>query len=90
MRNKLASSRAEDLVFVYYNLCLLSRKKEKYINGPSKYWDLGGDHFNIDESINELVELSIDERQLEGVFFENEVENLEKNDNMEEIEEGDL
>ena len=40
-RNKLATSRAEDLVFVHYNLRLLSRKKEKYINGPSKYWDVG-------------------------------------------------
>ncbi|PHT40514.1 hypothetical protein CQW23_19368 [Capsicum baccatum] len=50
----------------------------------------GGDHFNIDESVNELVELSIDEPQLEGVFFENEVENLEEDDSMEEIEEDDL
>ena len=40
-RNNLATSRAEDLVFVHYNLRLLSRKKEKYINGPSKYWDVG-------------------------------------------------
>ena len=40
-RNKLATSRAEDLVFVHYNLRLLSRKKEKYVNGPSKYWDVG-------------------------------------------------
>ncbi|KAF3618071.1 Pleiotropic drug resistance protein 3 [Capsicum annuum] len=51
---------------------------------------VSGDHFNIDESVNELVELSIDEPQLEGVFFENEVENLEEDDNMEEIEEDDL
>ncbi|KAF3627443.1 hypothetical protein FXO37_29865 [Capsicum annuum] len=29
----------------------------------------GGDHFNIDESINELVELSIDEPQLEAVNY---------------------
>ncbi|KAF3613701.1 hypothetical protein FXO38_36103 [Capsicum annuum] len=50
----------------------------------------GGEYFNIDESINELVELSIGEPQLEGVFFENEVENLEEDDNMEEIEEDDL
>lgn len=37
-RNKLATSRAEDLVFVHYNLRLLSCKKEKHTNGPSKYW----------------------------------------------------
>ncbi|PHT89161.1 hypothetical protein T459_04274 [Capsicum annuum] len=49
-----------------------------------------GDHFNIDESINELVELSIDKPQIEGIFFENEVENLEEDDNIKEIEEDDL
>ncbi|XP_070045907.1 uncharacterized protein [Nicotiana tomentosiformis] len=88
-RNKLATSRAEDLVFIHYNLRLLSRRKEKYTNGPSKYWDLGGDYFNIDESINDLVELSIDEPQLEGVFFEEEVQDLQEVD-IEEIEEDDL
>nr|XP_009608487.1 uncharacterized protein LOC104102476 [Nicotiana tomentosiformis] len=88
-RNKLATSRAEDLVFIHYNLRLLSRRKEKYTSGPSKYWDLGGDYFNIDESINDLVELSIDEPQLEGVFFEEEVQDLQEVD-IEEIEEDDL
>nr|XP_009779315.1 PREDICTED: uncharacterized protein LOC104228535 isoform X2 [Nicotiana sylvestris] len=39
-RNKYATARAEDLVFVPYNLWLLSRKKEKYTSGPCKYWDL--------------------------------------------------
>lgn len=51
---------------------------------------LGGDNFHIGESINELVELSIDKPQLERMFLENEVENLEEDDNMEEIEEDDL
>nr|XP_009600221.1 uncharacterized protein LOC104095736 [Nicotiana tomentosiformis] len=88
-RNKLATSRAEDLVFIHYNLRLLSRRKEKYTSGPSKYWDLGGDYFNIDESINDLVEFTIDEPQLEGVFFEEEVQDLQEVD-IEEIEEDDL
>ncbi|XP_016474542.2 uncharacterized protein LOC107796301 [Nicotiana tabacum] len=39
-RNKLETSRAEDLVFMYYNLCLFSRQKETYTSGPSKYWDV--------------------------------------------------
>ncbi|KAK6784074.1 hypothetical protein RDI58_017528 [Solanum bulbocastanum] len=68
-RNKLATSRAEDLVFLHYNLWLLSRKKEKYINGQSKYWDVGGDQFDIDETTNDLTELSIDEPQIEGVIL---------------------
>ncbi|XP_047253664.1 uncharacterized protein LOC124887790 [Capsicum annuum] len=77
-RNKLATSRVEDLVFVHYNLRLLSRKKEKYINGPSKYWDVGGDQFEVEDTINNLTELSIDEPQLEGVFFDEEFEDLEE------------
>lgn len=85
----MATSRAEYLVFVHYNLRLLSRRKEKYTNGPSKYWDLGRDHFNIDESINDLVELSIDKPQLEGVFFENEVDDSEEKE-LKEIEEDDI
>ncbi|KAK4713352.1 hypothetical protein R3W88_019259 [Solanum pinnatisectum] len=68
-RNKLATSRAKDLVFLHYNLWLLSRKKEKYINGRSKYWDVGGDRFDIDETTNDLTELSIDEPQIEGVIL---------------------
>ena len=40
-RNKLASKRTEDLVFVHNNLRLLSRKSEEYTKGPSKYWDVG-------------------------------------------------
>ncbi|KAH0773784.1 hypothetical protein KY290_010921 [Solanum tuberosum] len=84
-RNKLVTSRAEDLVFVHYNLRLLSRKKEKYINGPSKYWDVGGDRFDIDETTNDLTELSIDEPQIEGVIFEEEFEEVEED--VEDVEE---
>ena len=36
-RNKLTTSRPEDLVFVHSNLRLLSRKEEDYTKGPSKY-----------------------------------------------------
>lgn len=40
-RNRLASSRAEDLVYVHSNLRMLSRKKEEYTIGPSSFWDVG-------------------------------------------------
>lgn len=39
-RNKLTSTRAEDLVFVHANARLLSRKKKSYKEGPTKYWDI--------------------------------------------------
>lgn len=40
-RNRLTSSRSEDLVYVHNNLRLLSRKQNDYIEGPTKYWDIG-------------------------------------------------
>ncbi|KAL8535464.1 hypothetical protein ACS0TY_011189 [Phlomoides rotata] len=40
-RNKLTPSRADDLVFVHYNLRLLSRNENDYKEGETKYWDLG-------------------------------------------------
>ena len=40
-RNKLISQRYEDLVYIHSNLRLLSRKKENYTKGASKYWDIG-------------------------------------------------
>ncbi|XP_060200771.1 uncharacterized protein LOC132629044 [Lycium barbarum] len=85
-RNKLTTTRAEDLVFVHYNIRFLSRKKEKYTSGPSKFWDLGGDHvdIDIDETSNSLLELSMNEPQLEGVIFGEEFEDLEEVEDMEE------
>ncbi|XP_059638978.1 uncharacterized protein LOC132281276 [Cornus florida] len=74
-RNRLTTSRAEDLVFVHCNLRLLSRKKKEYKEGPTKYWDLCGDKFDIDgNTLGELVELSINEPELELMTFDEEFE----------------
>ncbi|KAG5609710.1 hypothetical protein H5410_020991 [Solanum commersonii] len=44
------------------------------------------DQFDIDETTNDLTELSIDEPQIEGVIFEEEFEDLEEvEENLEEI-----
>ncbi|XP_059650540.1 uncharacterized protein LOC132296346 [Cornus florida] len=70
-RNRLTTSRAEDLVFVYCNLRLMSRKKNEYKEGPTKYWDLCGDKFDIDgNTLGELAELSINEPELELITFD--------------------
>uniref|UniRef100_A0A3Q7G8W1 Uncharacterized protein n=1 Tax=Solanum lycopersicum TaxID=4081 RepID=A0A3Q7G8W1_SOLLC len=37
-----------------------------------------GDRFDIDETTNDLTELSIDDPQIEGVIFEEEFEDLEE------------
>ena len=42
-RNKMAPTRAEDLIYVHSNLRLLSRRHEKYVYAARKIWDIGGD-----------------------------------------------
>jgi hypothetical protein len=36
----LGSQKAEDLVYVHSNLCLVSRRDEEYTSGPHKDWDV--------------------------------------------------
>jgi len=71
-RNKLTPKRAEDLVYVYVNsnLRLLSRNSSKYKEEETKLWDIAGDDFSLDDNeILEIASLSLDEPELEFVFF---------------------
>ncbi|XP_074374390.1 uncharacterized protein LOC141714792 [Apium graveolens] len=69
-RNKLASSRTEDLVFVHNNLRLLSRKSEEYKKGPSKYWDVDGDSLNVDDDYAEaFANIFLDDPDVEETMF---------------------
>lgn len=70
-RNKMTPHRAEDLVFVHSNLRLLSRNSPQYHNDETKMWDIGGDDFGAldDCGILEVANLSLDEPDLEVVFF---------------------
>ncbi|GKC92369.1 hAT dimerization domain, ribonuclease H-like domain protein [Tanacetum coccineum] len=49
-RNKLTTSRAQDLVFIHNNLRLLSRNP----NDDEKMWDVGGDAFDSMEDVGFL------------------------------------
>ena len=53
-RNKLGSEKAEDLVYVHSNLCLVSRKGEEYISGPYKDWDVDAENPDLDISLAAL------------------------------------
>ncbi|RZC25650.1 hypothetical protein D0Y65_004374 [Glycine soja] len=70
-RNKMTPHRAEDLVFVHSNLRLLSRNTPQYYQEETKMWDVAGDDFgSLDDcGILEIASLSLDEPELEGVFF---------------------
>ncbi|KAH1237910.1 hypothetical protein GmHk_08G022700 [Glycine max] len=73
LKNKTASHQAEDLVFVHSNLHLLSRNFPQYHQEETKMWDIIGDEFgSLDENeILEVANLSLDESELEVVFFDN-------------------
>ncbi|KAH6781453.1 hypothetical protein C2S51_006746 [Perilla frutescens var. frutescens] len=70
-RNKMTPKRAEDLVFIHSNLRLLSRKTPKYYKGDSKMWDIRGDNFGTLDDVGdlEIAQLSLDEPELESIFF---------------------
>ena len=67
----MAPHRAEDLIFVHSNLWLLSRNTPQYHQEETKMWDVAGDDFgSLDDcGILEIASLSLDEPELEGVFF---------------------
>ncbi|GMP42453.1 hypothetical protein CsSME_00012201 [Camellia sinensis var. sinensis] len=74
-RNRLATSRAEDLVFVHCNLHLLSRKSKEYKEGPTKYWDICGDLFDIEgHDIMELAQISLDDPEMQTMTFDDDNE----------------
>jgi len=66
----MTPKRAEDLVYVHSNLCLLSRNSSKYKEEETKLWNIVGDELSLnDNGILEISNLSLDEPELEGVFF---------------------
>ncbi|KAH6778054.1 hypothetical protein C2S52_006436 [Perilla frutescens var. hirtella] len=67
----MTPKRAEDLVFIHSNLRLLSRKTPEYYKGDSKMWDIGGDNFGTLDDVGdlEIAQLSLDEPELESIFF---------------------
>ncbi|PWA67780.1 HAT dimerization domain, Ribonuclease H-like domain protein [Artemisia annua] len=63
-RNKLTTSRAQDLVYIHNNLRLLSRNP----TDDEKMWDVGGDAFDSMEDVGflEFADLSLDEPEFES------------------------
>ena len=47
-RNRLASSKAEDLVYVHSNLRLLTHKSDEYKEGAAKLWDVEPESIDLD------------------------------------------
>ena len=72
----MAPTRAEDLVFVYSNLRLLSRRNEEYVHTATKMWDIAGDSWNKSDihggvGILENAALTLDKLELEAMVIGN-------------------
>ena len=78
-RNKITPQRCDDLVFVHYNIRLLSRRTPQYREGETKMWDISGDAFDSMEGagVLEVANLSLDEPDMEVVLFRDEIDENE-------------
>lgn len=84
-RNKISPKRAKDLVFIYSNLRLLSRKRDEYTEAKSQKWDTSGDSWDEpfrESGLLEIAFLSLDELELEVMLVENDEETVEEDDVM--------
>ena len=74
-RNKITPQRCDDLVFVHYNIRLLSRRTPQYREGETKMWNISGDASNSIESAGVLVvaNFSLDEADMKVVLFRDEI-----------------
>ena len=72
----MALARAEDLVYVHFNLRLLSRCNEEYVSTTTKMWDITGDSWNESDihgaaRILENAAFTLDEPELEAMVIGN-------------------
>ena len=72
----MALTCAKDLVYVHFNLRLLSRHNEEYVNTVTKMWDITGDSWNERNihggaGILENAALTLDEPKFEAMVIGN-------------------
>ena len=72
----MALTCAKDLVYVHFNLRLLSRHNEEYINVATKTWNIARDSWNDSDihggaGILENTTLTLDELELEAMVTRN-------------------
>ena len=72
----MALTCAKDLVYVHFNLRLLSRHNEEYINVTTKMWNIARDSWNESDihggaGILENATLTLDELELEAMVTRN-------------------
>lgn len=58
-RNRLGSKKAEELVYVHSNLCLLSHKSDEHKFGPTKLWDVEPELPDLDMMLNVMSHMTL-------------------------------
>ncbi|XP_031489921.1 uncharacterized protein LOC116257376 [Nymphaea colorata] len=86
-KNKLSTSRAEDLVYVRHNLRLITKGDEKCREGASKFWDMDVEEFDIEgEPELNALNMNVDESTLPSfTHMDYNGENGGKNEEIEEV-----
>ena len=70
-KSRLEQSKAETMVYVHTNLRLIYRKREEWVKGKAKMWDLFLDDMGLDSSTElELANLDLNDLVLELVTFD--------------------
>ena len=70
-KSRLEQSKAESMVYVHSNLCLIYRKREEWVKGKAKMWDVFPDDMGLDSSTElALANLDLNDPELESVMFD--------------------
>ena len=70
-KSKLEQSKAETMVYVHTYLRLIYRKREEWVKGKTKMWDVFPDDMGLDSSIElALANLDLNDPVLEPVSFD--------------------
>jgi len=70
-KSRLEQSRAEIMVYVHTNLCLIYRQREEWLRGKTKTWDVFPDDMGLDNSVElALTNMDLNDLVLEPVRFD--------------------
>eukprot|EP00253_Pinus_taeda_P020515 PITA_20515 len=70
-KSRLEQSRAETMVYVHTNLCLIYKQREEWLRGKTKMWDFFLDDMGLENSVElALVNMDLNDPVLEPVRFD--------------------
>eukprot|EP00253_Pinus_taeda_P004215 PITA_04215 len=70
-KSRLQQSRAETMVYVHTNLCLIYRQREEWLRGKTKMWDVFPDDMGLDTIVElALANIDLNDPVLEPVIFD--------------------